>query len=455
MIGITLCIFIICAVAALFYYKKDILGPWFLMSAMMVVSFSIVILNKTNWEVVIVPKFTIYCSIALFSWFVGSLFVRLLCANRKVSFQRHSQTPQALRSKQIKDRISEGSYPYLFLMCLSAGLTFVYLRTKLPEMNITSVQSFMAALRSVYDTEKTYGFFKTQVFELITVIAYISLFKRMSVQYLRPDRRMRIRLDIPVGLFLLCALVSTDRNILLRFMIYFVVLFIMFFREQLIPHITRKLVFRVGILVFMVAGVFFVFGAAKQYTSNVERAIGLYGGSGLYNFNLWLQDFTGPLARGKYTFADMQNALSALHLASPSIVSHNAEFITYVSENGYTYSSNIYSAMRFYVQDFGVWGVIVMPCLTGAFYEVLYVLMKRRPYGFTWIFYACMIYPAIYYPILEQFMKRMHFGRIYEIGWLVVFYFILFSAFGISKYRFKRRGFVFNRFIIKIVSRYK
>ncbi|MBO4235315.1 MAG: oligosaccharide repeat unit polymerase [Firmicutes bacterium] len=444
--SITLLVFIIFTFAALMYYRKDILGPWFLLCAMMTVSFCIVLLNTKNWEVIVVPKFTAYCSVALLSWFAGALVVRAFPI-AKINVQKSNI--RIYKEQEIKERISNGSYPYVLLMCLSIGLTLMYLYTKIPLSSITSVESFKTALRSLYDTEKTYGFFRTQIFELIVAIAYISLYKRMSVQYMRPDRRMRIRLDIPVALFLLCTLVSTDRNILLRFMIYFVILFVMFFRDSINLHVGRKLIVRIALLAVLAGGVFFIFGAAKQYTSNVTRALGIYGGSGLYNFNLWIKDFNGPLAYGKYTFADLQNVMSRLHFMKPSDVPFNAEFTNFVSANGYTFSSNVYSALRFYVQDFGIWGVIVVPFLTGIFFEILYVVTKLRPYGFAWVFYASSIYPVIYYPILEQLMKRMNFGRVYEIGWLVVFYFVLFSAYGITKYRFKRRNFVLNRSKIK------
>jgi len=451
MASITLFIFAIFALVAFIYYKKDIIGPWFLLCAMMTLSFVIVLLNIENWEVVIVPKFTIYCSVMILSWFFGSVAIRFFSGFR-ISLS-HNHVSREIKETQIKSNISEGTYPYLLLLCISVILTFFYLKMKLPTFSFSSIEAIKNTLRVIYDTEKTRGFFRTQIFQLIIAIAYISLYKRMSIQYLSHDRRMRLMLDIPVVLFLLCALVSTDRNILLRFMIYFTILYVMFFREQIKAHITKKLFVRVIILVLIAGGVFFSFGAAKQYTSNVTRAISIYGGSGLYNFNLWLKDFSGPYTHGKFVFAEVQNVLNALHLMSPSTVEHNAEFITYYSENGYAYSSNIYSAMRFYVQDFGIWGIIVSSFLIGALYEIMYIMMKRRPYGFSWVFYASMIYPVIYYPILDQFMKRMHFGRVYEIGWLVVFYFILFSAYGISKYRFNRRNFACNRAKTKLVLR--
>ena len=38
------------------------------------------------------------------------------------------------------------------------------------------------------------------------------------------------------------------------------------------------------------------------------------------------------------------------------------------------------------------------------------------------------IYPLLYFSIAEQFFVRFHMGRVYEIFWVVFFYFIIFKV---------------------------
>ena len=75
--------------------------------------------------------------------------------------------------------------------------------------------------------------------------------------------------------------------------------------------------------------------------------------------------------------------------------------------------------------------MIIIPLLTGALFEFLYLKNKRDKFGFWWMFYCSHVYPVVYYPILEQFLKRFHFGLVYEIGWLTVLYFLVYAREGL------------------------
>lgn len=153
----------------------------------------------------------------------------------------------------------------------------------------------------------------------------------------------------------------------------------------------------------------------------------IYGGSGLYNFNLFLKSFSGDVfTNGSTTFSALIKTVMTLFSDNYNSTSKIFDdMIEFKSSTGYIYVSNIYSSLKPFVVDFGFWGMIIFPFIQGVFFEFLYKLTKKRDYGFSWIFYALMVYPTIYYAILDQFFTRLHLGLVYEIFWVVIFYILV------------------------------
>ena len=101
----------------------------------------------------------------------------------------------------------------------------------------------------------------------------------------------------------------------------------------------RKLVIKVCIIGMVFALVFWSFGKLKNYKSGFERALGIYAGSGVYAYNLWLEDFDEQYTNGQQSFSAIQNTLAAVGIGEESSVPHNSEYINYESPNGYTFST--------------------------------------------------------------------------------------------------------------------
>ena len=110
----------------------------------------------------------------------------------------------------------------------------------------------------------------------------------------------------------------------------------------------------------------------------------------------------------------------------PSIYKIEYEkFIEYASTNGYYFSTNVYTALKRYFEDFGMWGIVFIPLISGFCYDIFYRYINKSEKDLSKIFYAMLIYPIIYYPIMEQMFTRMHLGTVYEIMWMYVLFNIL------------------------------
>ena len=94
--------------------------------------------------------------------------------------------------------------------------------------------------------------------EIITGIAYISFFQILSARYIVKDRNRQTLNYINILTFLFICLVSTDRNIFLRFIIYAFVLWILFYTKSnqasiksLNWKIVRKSIFLIAIVIVL------------------------------------------------------------------------------------------------------------------------------------------------------------------------------------------------------------
>lgn len=426
MVAGTWVILFLFVIISYWYCRKNFAAPWFLLCLSIWASFSIVVLNIINWDIKnkgYNGKTTVCFLAVLISFFIGSFIGKLI-------LQRKSKDILKTLSYNMTER-SKRNYPYNIFAILSIILLIFYFIFNLTAIDFHSLSSFEKSLRTLYDTKKQGNFLRTQIFEIIIAIAYINLHRYMVEKYLllqKPNKKI----IIPIIVFLIYSLFSTDRNTLLRYIIFGLAIFVMSYNwENITNKKNFKLIINVGLLIIVSAIVFWGYGRLKNYTSNFERAVGIYAGSGLYGFNLWLNDFNNQFTNGNYTFSSIQRTLYAFGIGSGTNVARHLELISYASPNGYVFATNIYSALRTYYQDFGIIGLIIFPFLTGFTYEILYQISINKKFGFWWLFYVAHIYPIVYYPIAEQFFLRFHLGLVYEIFWLCFFYYLVYSKNGL------------------------
>lgn len=409
------------------YGNKDFASPSFLLVLSFLVVVSIILYNTKNWDIEIHGfywKTTICIYSAIIPFLIGSFLISL----------RFNRNNEPIVHYHIIERTN--NYPYLFFSIASSILFLLFLRYKVGSVDFSSLINFTNSLNEYYTEGKSYGFLTTQILEAIVALAYIS-FHRMMVERFYLNKHINYLLIIPIILFLFATLLYTDRNILLRFMIFALVLFAMSYgwKGATIRN-NRKLMFKIMVAVIAISIMFWLYGRLKEYTSNFERMVGIYAGSGLYGFNLWLHGFDSTFSHGELTFSSIINTLNALGFGEGTLASQHFEYIIYNSRNGYVFATNIYSALRVYYQDFGYLGIILISFSIGILFEILYQVAVSNKFGFWWLFYCAHIYHVVYYPIVEQFFLRAHFGLLYEILWLVLIYYFVYGNKGYWRYHF-------------------
>jgi oligosaccharide repeat unit polymerase len=432
---------------AYFFENKDLVSPWFLLCLAILASYFIVLLNYTNWQVSININFVVYVTTAILAFGFGCGLINIRY-RRFVFGDVNKLNKELITQSEIKSK-----YPANIFLFISVVCSVIYLVKICADAG--SASSINQLIRNIYNNitgdDYSTGFIFTQMLEIVVAIAYINTY-RLFVKLFRKDKKISaIKLIIPIIMFFVVVMIWSDRNIFLRYAIYFVCLFVLFFRENYKKtNANKKIIVYVFIVLCVAVIAFYLLGKVKQYTSNLTRMLGIYGGSGLYNFNLWIDNFNDELSFGSSTFSTFLRVIEYLFnligvdLNNFSLNSRFDVFITYRSTNGYVYSSNIYSALKPFVEDFGYFGVIFYPFIMGLFYQWLYVKMRRKTYSFHWILYCMLIYPTIYFPILDQLFNRFTLGFVYELFWITVIYFYAFKSKSSKKsfitYKVKQSG---------------
>lgn len=403
-----------------FYIRKDFTSPTFLMLASYVLASWLIYLNTENWHVHINTNFYIFVILFICSWIFASFLVRL-------NLRRCRRQSKIIVVQRLRNNLSREKIVFIMSLILLVGYIYILIK-RFAGTNI------LFLLRMIYDYDESTDsshFLQHQI-EIVSVsLIYISFFCILKKKFIENDKRKSFYLVFSMFILLFIVLMTTDRNKFIRLFIFCFCIWIFFMHNYstLSKKAANRIIFKYTLLLgTIVMLLFYGLGKAKQYTSNFERMIGIYGGSGLYNFNLFLDSFTGNFSFGNETFGTFFKTLSSFIPISEDFFSSKQKFGFIIFNTGhYVYASNVYAAIALYYADFGVAGIIFFSLFLGAFFEVFYQLAKKDKGGFIWVLYATFVYPTFYIAIVEQFFHRFHLGIIYEFFWITVLYFFFFK----------------------------
>lgn len=416
-----------------FIIQKDIVAPFCLVQLSLLMALILIILNYNKWEVVICDRFIIYLLSAIVSFAIGCLIIHLLIGK---GGSESSKLVEIRYSEIQREKFPANTVITVAIIC---GIVYIVLSIK--EVGFSFDVTYI--LRNLYEkkqNDSVENVFMNQPFLILQALAKVCFFELMISKYVR-ERRCSYKLFLVIVIFVLCAFFSTDRNVMIRFIIFCITLWVFFYmnlNKGKEIKAGKKIVKKLGIVVGCAFVFLYIMGLSKRYDSSFVDMVSTYAGSGLYNFNLFLSNFDAwDFTYGKVTFSSVNNVLASFGLLGNDYVplAWNDDFLSFYTSSGFHYSSNIYSALKPFVQDFGFWGTVLFPLFFGLLYETLYMFAKRNNYGLSWILYAALVYPLVYFSILEQFFKRMHLGSVYELFWVIIIYFLIYKRWFKYKYR--------------------
>ena len=161
----------------------------------------------------------------------------------------------------------------------------------------------------------------------------------------------------------------------------------------------------------------------RQSEDTLVEYITHYAGGGIPGLDLYLQDPPAPSGIwGKETFYSLNNGLRKLGVLDIPYYYIHHEF----RRSGGASIGNIYTALRDYHYDFGLWGLLVLHTAFSVIFAFWYEYQKKRRSHLGILLWAMVYYCVAFYPISNSFFASViSFGFVIRAALLAGLYRLL------------------------------
>src|SRR5699024_6106445 len=138
--------------------------------------------------------------------------------------------------------------------------------------------------------------------------------------------------------------------------------------------------------------------------NGVEK-ISIYAGSSIKALDIYLQqpNNNGAEAFGQETLINIYGFLSKINISVP-VTSRHLEFVQF----GDYLTTNIYTALRRYINDYVFVGMVMLQYLIGCFFGGFYFIVKYLKVNLIWILiYSYFFYALVMQSIDDIFLSEM------------------------------------------------
>lgn len=397
MIFILFTVLVILTIIVYLYYKRDLLTPsiWLLFGYD--ASVLIALTQYNNWGD-ITGKTVIVISVGIIAFLFGGCFGNKVSMN----FKRRVHSPYL---------ISEICFSQLSLII---SLIFLLIVTYLDFKYITNL-----ALSYGYTggtNIMTYARNSLEVGERIPYSLYIPIVIAQMLSYLITfdvikgfifggvSRRHRVLKFLCVFVFLIIAILSSGRTMLMYYILYilFVACVMLNVKNDWSTENNRKII-KYGLISFVLILIAFtlidtylrssIYGTQRTVWGQITK----YTSSSVYALSNYLSN---PTRSSNDNYETLYNLFSVLNrFGFKYEIGHN-----YL--DGTTFANvttNVYTALRRYIHDFGYLGMIFIQFFVGFFYQYTYKQIRRGSISlFGFIVYGTFIYAPVFNCIEER-----------------------------------------------------
>lgn len=232
---------------------------------------------------------------------------------------------------------------------------------------------------------------------------------------------------VPMLIYIILQVFSAARAGFIAIAIYFVIVTISLQGKKRSVSIRKLIKYGVGLMtVFFIIFLFLGTLTEKVNGQNGLESIYVYAGSSIVAFSEYVKEyFKGVSYSSKETFVGLYNLIKTFAGERTDVTSFSLNFITF--SNGSI--TNIYTAFRSYLNDYGVIGLFTIQLLIGiilGFWSAKILKSKEMPSCLNISLYSYYIYRLIcclFTPGLTSTMLTV--GNIARICFAIMFYIIL------------------------------
>lgn len=404
-------IIVILLLLGLIISRNEIISPSVIMCCMYIISISVAFANRNNWNSDISLFTIIIISTAVLVFEIGEIYAKTI----------NSKLKKAKNCIVYKIHISQK----ILLIMLFILIVYDILSLKYVYHNLTNIyganSDYILRYTRQAGERPQYLVWLSRtinVFAYFLSFSYLYNFINKDLEYLKKRKKMLYLIFVVLYLFSIA--LSAGRT---GFIHYFSAVLIYYFILKKIKkgwksynNIRIILVALLGIVVF-----FYIFTILGNYLGkgigrNPFEIISYYLGSSIVLFDKYLQNpIYGNDYFGQHTLYGIYNILRMLKFNIPNFdVALEARYIP-------DYYTNLYTALRRYIQDFGFIGMYIIQFILGLIYGYVFYKIKHNNLANKCLF----LYGMFFYPIVEHAIEERALINILTLS--SVYYVILSS----------------------------
>jgi len=262
---------------------------------------------------------------------------------------------------------------------------------------------------------------------MLRALSYTLTFAYLHNKILcKKEANLRLMLLLPSLIYLIQYMLWGSRGGVIEYISFFIFIYAYFkSRVTQSPKSTNLAVLKLaakGLAFFLF--IFIGAGSLKGWAeSNPLEVIAVYGGGSLSALDVYLTNVRHPPAAfGQETLLGIYALLERVGLSSVSS-SRILEFTTI----GQTETTNIYTSIRRYINDYGILGMLYIQFTLGYLFSAGYVrLQKSKEIGYFALFYSTLFMILIYQALDEQALTTfLSTTQIFTIFFTFLFYNLL------------------------------
>lgn len=409
----------------LIYYLngKDLISPSFITVSVFLLSSLFLSLKVKEWGVEITGKTILIILLFIFVFFLTELLCQTIVPNSKK--QKLLQYNGIQLSKSV----------IILLIGLSILILYMYY-TQIKKIAVFSGYNegedllIQYARLGLLQKGQTTTLLISISSLFLRSLAYLNLFIftfNITVPKDVNKRKNIIYLLIPI-IYLIQYSLSGSRGAYIEFLSFFLILYIILYTKSNNGNRYNKLkIFSYTIITLLVLIIVFIYlGNLKGWAGkSVTDILSLYFGGSIAALNNFVEQGVHnnhSYGSGLETFLGVQDLFNRLN----GNVSNVTRILPFTEIGNSGEMTNVYTAIRRYLSDFGLTGLIICSIIVSLFSNIMYIYIKKsNKINFLFIFYAINAMIIFYQSIDEQFfVSFLNITQIFTFLFSYILYYI-------------------------------
>lgn len=384
-------------------FGNDLLSPSIAFTLPFIVSNCFLIINVNSWNISIQSRTFFVILTGICALFLGELITRTYFIDKH---KKHSKTVSKGYFSQVLEpkKIATNLIIIYMLVILVWYFHHVYTTAMLfQKTNIPLLGAYRRAEKAINPILRL-GITSSLAIAYFYLLAFLDNYINLGIK--------KMKYLIPVLLFFIMSILSSGRMDVLYLIISGLSVSYILYKKKYGWRNTLNLkFFRIGVLFFLLFFVVFYFLGMLTGKSNNDsffNIISLYAGSSIAALDSFLVDFDYDIANfGSETLHGVTNFF---RIFGVEITLTGDRILEFVHLGTMPHSTNIYTAFRRLLNDYGYLGMILIQFFTGIFYSVIYLknkynLYKNEKFGI--LFYVFLFRYLVFQVIDERIIVNV------------------------------------------------